>query len=913
MIETAPHRTPDRSRIALLCLAATPFLLVELFNDQLYRVMGVSAYLLFHNVVEFFSVMVSLSIFGLAWFSFDQSRDRHALFLGVAFLAIGMMDFMHALSYAGMPDLITPNTVNRATLFWIAARLFSAAAFLGSAFVPSDSPLRWINRPTLITAALIACLLVFAGIVFFPDKLPVAFVPDVGLTPFKRVSEYVIILIFALAAALYWRRLARPENRRLSLCFLPAFVLCIFSELFFTLYKSAFDTYNLLGHIYKVVAFFLIYRGIFVNAIKKPYSELSLVTDDLRRTHDVLLSIINSVPQSIFWKDLNLAFLGCNREFARQAGVADPDQIIGKTDFDLPWGGQEAEAYRADDREVMTSGRPKLHIIETQHQADGSVIWLDTSKIPLLDGTGRVWAVLGVYGDITGQKLAEEQLRDALAFSQEIITSAREGVVVYDRELCIKVWNPCMEELSGLPASDVLGRRPQELFSDFRESGLEERLEQVLAGRQLPVMEFPRQVLASGRDGWLSDASAPLRNGSGEIIGVIATMRDITQRRLLEEQLRQSQKLESVGRLAAGVAHDFNNKLTVILGYAELTRMGSGDDQVQEYQAQIIRAAEQARSITAQLLAFSRQQAASPRPLDANVVLGELHTALGRLIGEDISIAIVPANELCLINIDPVQLDQIIMNLAVNARDAMPEGGTITVEIDIDRVSEETAARYPGTRPGEYVRIRFSDNGTGMDAETRAHIFEPFFTTKEPGKGTGLGLATVYGLVTQNGGFIDVESTPGSGTTFTICLPRHLPGEGAAEAPERQDNNRRESGTILLVEDEEPVRRVSAALLESLGYTCIPAAGPQEALEIARDRRIALDLVLTDLLMPGMNGKEMMAQLRGIRPGIRCAFMSGFRSDIIVAGTGDGEKQIFIKKPFRVHEIAAIIRQAMGR
>ena len=902
---------PMRNRVALVAvilLAAFPFLLVELFPSELYRVLDASDYLVFHNTVELFSVMVSLSIFGAAWFSHSQSGDRHTLFLGVAFLGIGLMDFMHTMGYPGMPPFITPNSPSKSTQFWLAVRLFGAASFLASGFVGKKGRSRWLGRWPLLAAVLAVTGCVFVLVIFFPDALPATFIPGYGLTPFKKGVEWLIVILLCLAIVVYLRRL-NPSEEVHYRCFVCAFAVCIFSELVFTLYKSVYDTYNVLGHLYKLIAFAMIYNGVFAAAVQRPYGELHQALEELRLTNDVLRHIMNSIPQSIFWKDRSSVYMGCNREFAAGAGLSDPSEVVGKTDYDLPWTDEECEGYLADDRAVMESGQAKMHIIENLTQADGSVIWIDTSKMPLRDNGGAIWGVLGVYEDITEKKLHAERLSDALQFNQEIINSAREGIVVYDRDLRYLVWNPYMEELTGLPAAEVLGKKAAEVFPHLEESGLLACLEALLRGGPPVPLEFSWRN-GRGRYMWVSDASAPLRSASGDIIGVIATVRDITERRAIEEQLRQAQKLESVGRLAGGVAHDFNNKLTVILGNAELASYKTDEPALKEHLGQIVKAAEQSRDITAQLLAFSRQQVVKPRPVQVNVMLEELRKSLGRLIGEHIAIVVVPGEVLWQINIDPVQLDQIIMNLVVNARDAMPRGGTITIATGTCEVGEPPHVS-PEVVPGGFVWIECRDTGDGMDAETRRHIFEPFYTTKQQGKGTGLGLATVYGIVRQNGGFIEVDTELGRGSAFRVFFPRCTEercheSEPPAPAPARG------SGTVLLVEDEEMVRDLTMSMLESMGYRCLAIADPREALVVAENPDVEIDLVLTDVLMPGMRGQEMMEALRKVRPGAKCIYMSGYTAAILDDESVRREGAAFLKKPFQMEELGKLVQEVLS-
>ncbi len=379
----------------------------------------------------------------------------------------------------------------------------------------------------------------------------------------------------------------------------------------------------------------------------------------------------------------------------------------------------------------------------------------------------------------------------------------------------------------------------------------------------------------------------------------------------LEEQLRHSQKLESVGRLAGGVAHDFNNKLTVILGYAELAgRIQADNPNLAGYLREIARAAEHSRDITAQLLAFSRQQIASPKPVAINQIIMEAGKSLPRLIGEDITFNFVPGEGLWIVKIDPVQLDQIIINLAVNARDAMPDGGAFsitTANVSIDRLSY--LLKNPDARHGDYVEIVFSDSGTGMDQEVMKHIFEPFYTTKGVGKGTGLGLATIYGIVTQNNGFISVDSKPGLGTVFRIYLPTHSGGY-IVEVPQAEQNQTGR-GVVLLVEDEEMVRQMTGHMLEEMGYVVKEAATPREAIQIASNPQTPLDVVLTDVVMPEMNGAQLMRIIHGKRPELQVLYMSGYTSDLIARKGIIQDGVNFIQKPFDMKTLNDKLSQAI--
>jgi PAS domain S-box-containing protein len=394
-----------------------------------------------------------------------------------------------------------------------------------------------------------------------------------------------------------------------------------------------------------------------------------------------------------------------------------------------------------------------------------------------------------------------------------------------------------------------------------------------------------RVIRASdGEVRWVLGLGEVARDAAGSVVYLFGTIQDITRRRAAEEEyvnlqkmLNQAQKLESVGRLAGGIAHDFNNKLTVILGYAELLRIASCDKETRcsEYIGEIIKAANHSREITRRLLAFSHNDVASPVQLDLNRSLSDIQKTLGRMIGEQIRLDLDLQQDIWPIWIDPTQLDQVITNLVVNARDAMPNGGTVTLATK-NITNSGSYAALPG---GEYVLLSCEDRGCGMDAPTLEHIFEPFFTTKGAGKGTGLGLYSVYAIISQNNGHISVQSDPGKGTTFSLFLPRAVE-ERRQMADEGPVTAIRGEGTVLLVEDEEPVRQVIRLLLENLGYRVVVADSPETALHICRDQSLVIDCVLSDVVMPGMDGRELQKCIRTVRPDLPFLFISGYPADI---------------------------------
>jgi two-component system, cell cycle sensor histidine kinase and response regulator CckA len=549
---------------------------------------------------------------------------------------------------------------------------------------------------------------------------------------------------------------------------------------------------------------------------------------------------------------------------------------------------------------------------------NGEVRWYECIARPELQINGDIlWD--GIMLEITERKRAEEALRESEAKYRRLHETMTDAFVRIDMIGNIQEANRAYQALLGYTEEELLQRTYGDLTPEkwhTLEAGV--IADQVLVNGHSQVYEKEYRR----KDGTIFPVELRtflLRDDAGEPIGMWAIVRDITERKhaeeeraKLESQLIQAQKMESVGRLAGGVAHDFNNMLSVILGYAELikAKLPDGDPFLKDILA-IEKAASHSRDITRQLLAFSRKQIIAPRIINLNELITSSRNTLSRLIGEDIDLRFFPGGNLWRINFDPAQVEQILVNLAVNARDAMPDGGKLTIETTNSVLDESYCLKHLGFKPGKYVFLGVSDDGTGMDREIQSHLFEPFFTTKEVGKGTGLGLATVYGMVKQNGGFINCYSEPGRGTTFKIYIPRVGEEDEIAEEP-KEPPVAYGAGRILLVEDDEMVREITKDILEEIGYTVLAANNPQEAVALCENRDTAIDLLLTDVVMPEMSGKELGNRIAAIRPGIKVLFMSGYTSNVI-AHRGVLEKGVhFIQKPFRIKDLARKIHELIG-
>ncbi|WP_281797081.1 hybrid sensor histidine kinase/response regulator [Desulforhabdus amnigena] len=467
----------------------------------------------------------------------------------------------------------------------------------------------------------------------------------------------------------------------------------------------------------------------------------------------------------------------------------------------------------------------------------------------------------------------------------------------------------------------ILGyRSPQEAierYPDLRSQlyvnpGWRDRFLQLLQEKDY-VENFEYEARrADGKTVWLSmNARIAKRNGDGSfIINGFAT--DITVQRRLEDQFHHAQKMESVGRLAGGVAHDYNNMLSVILGYAELAlALLKPSEPLYNYIQEILKAAERSTKVTRQLLAFARKQTISPKVIDLNETVEGMLKMLRRLIGEDIDLAWLPKTDLWPVKMDPSQIDQLLVNLCVNARDAIADVGKITIETQMVTLDKAYYDDHMEFAPGDFVVLAVSDNGCGMNKEIQDKLFEPFFTTKAERQGTGLGLATVHGIVKQNKGFVNVYSEPGKGTTFKIYLPRHVDNVVDPQEESLAEIAMGHGETILIVEDEVAILNLSRAMLERLGYTLLTASTVNEAMRLAEEHSGEIHLLITDVIMPEMNGRDLADQMHTLYPDIKILFMSGYTANVIAHHGVLDEEVRFIQKPFSIEELAAKVREAL--
>jgi PAS domain S-box-containing protein len=521
--------------------------------------------------------------------------------------------------------------------------------------------------------------------------------------------------------------------------------------------------------------------------------------------------------------------------------------------------------------------------------------------------------------ELEERRHAEAALRKTQELQRRVIETSTDAIALFDLKGRILFASPSSQTILGYETSELAGRRFVDLVHPDDLAGAAEVIRAALSGEG----SRPHTARIRHREGhWVSLEGIPaaIADDAGEPEMVLGIARDVTERlraeeerRVLEVQLRQAQKMEAVGRLAGGIAHDFNNLLTAIGGYGQLA-LGSisGDEpQVRRQLEELLRAADRAAALTRQLLAFSRRQMLRPRVLDLNGVVRDVESMLARLIGADVQLVTALDPELGRTRADPSQLEQVVVNLAVNARDAMPHGGRVLIETANAELDDEFASRHVGSRPGSYVSLTVADTGEGMDAETVTRAFEPFFTTKGPGAGTGLGLSTVYGIVKQSNGYVAVDSDPDRGTVVTVYLPR-VPAvedvDGGTLPQPAETPVRGGAETVLVVEDEEIVRSLVREMLGGLGYTVVEARDGGEALEVLSSAAGAVDLVITDLVMPRLSGRELARRVAELRPGTAVLLVSGYAGDAASANGPLEPGTAFLEKPFTAPELAEKVR-----
>ncbi len=625
----------------------------------------------------------------------------------------------------------------------------------------------------------------------------------------------------------------------------------------------------------------------------------------LRRSEARYRGLMDNATDGFFLLDERGVVQDVNRQACEGLGMSR-EELIGKTPvaFDTDITPEQLSAS------METVGSGELFVLDTHHRRkDGSSFPVEVRTRKMTVGS-RWWAV-ALVRDITERRRAEEDLENSERRLRAFFETSNAGMIEIDARGSLVCVNEAFCEMIGFTADELDGKAIRTLiFPEDLASFLSRWLE-LKSGRADRSQAEQRYRRKDGTALWgLSNVVVLSRDDSGAPLSCSAVVIDLTERKRLEEHLQRAQKMEAIGQLAGGVAHDFNNLLTVINGYGELLSATlSAQDHAHDAVTAIRDAGERAARLTSQLLAFSRKAIVEPKVLDLNEVIRTTTRMLSRLLGEDVTLLTELGQGLAAVRADAGQIEQVIMNLAVNARDAMPSGGRLTITTDEIDVGASEVWDGEELRPGRHVRLRVEDTGSGMTEEVRARLFEPFFTTKGIGRGTGLGLATVYGIARQAGGHVSVESAVSAGTTFTVLLP--AVAVPVAKASVETHTSARGTETILLVEDESAVRRLTRQILERHGYTILEAAHGMEALQIAADHPDVIHLLLTDVVMPNLGGRDLAVAMRARKPEMKVLYMSGFTDDAVVRHGVSVAADALLQKPFTPAALARKVRSVL--
>jgi len=642
-------------------------------------------------------------------------------------------------------------------------------------------------------------------------------------------------------------------------------------------------------------------QGLLVSNAIRDISDRRRTEEDLRR----LASIVACSDDAITSKTLEGIITSWNAGAERIYGYSSKEAIGKPSSMLVP---MDCPDETPEILECLKRGETVDHFETVRLRKDGKEIQVEITISPIRDEMERIVGASTIARDISGRKRREDELSRLAA----LVENSNDAIIGKTLDGIITHWNSGAQRIYGYSAAEIIGKSVSILFPSGGSSEIIEMMEKIKGGERVVTSDTIR-VRHDGKEIHVALTLSPIKDSGGQVFGVSTVARDVTENKRLEAMFRQSQKMEAVGQLAGGVAHDFNNLLGVILGYSELLldRMSPSDPERKSIE-EIQKASERGALLTRQLLAFSRKQVLEPKVLDLNAVVKGMEKMLHRIIGEHMESLVVLNPALGRVRADSGQLEQVILNLVVNARDAMLQGGKLTIETANVQLDAEYAAQHPSTVPGPHVMVSVSDTGCGMDEKTKAHIFEPFFSTKDSGKGTGLGLSTVYGIVKQSEGSIWVYSEVGIGTTFKVYLPRVDMALDIAPASDKFEKPKGGSQTILIVEDDGALLHVAHRSLEERGYAILTAQSPADAINICESHLGPIDLMVTDVVMPGMNGTQLATRLSALRPEMKVLYVSGYTDDTIVRHGVLEPGVAFLQKPFSARTLARKVGEVLS-
>ena len=855
-------------------------------------------YLVFHTLAEFFSIAVAAGLFLILWNTRAVIENKSLILLGIAYLYVGGIDLIHTLSYKGMGVLGPETGANPATQLWIWGRYMESATLC--AFT-SMSTRKFDSGKTFLFYGAITALGLLS--IFHWKNFPACYVEGAGLTPFKIVSEYLICAILAMGLALMYRN-RKAYDPVVYRYMTAAIAMTILAELAFTFYVSVYGISNLLGHYFKIVSFYFVYRALIQSGLRRPHEIWFQQTTEREKKYRALFERSND---GIILHDLQghimdantraLSLLGYNKSEIRRLSVRQlhPASEIG-----------------ASAKAVARTSQAGHARFETRFlRKDGTIVHVEISASIIDRETGTVQ---GIIRDITDRKENEKALWETTERFRKVFDSQPDAILVLSPRTPATVVesNPAVHEMFQYGSDEIIGKTVELFHVDPQHlKNFQQQLHRSLE-REGFLQNFP--FFMKRKDGTVFPSEhtvVELKSSAGDRTGWVSIIRDMTEKRQLEDRLQQAQKMESIGNLAGGIAHDFNNILFPIVGMAEMLVDDLAPGSIErENAAEIFKAGQRGSGLVKQILAFSRQAERRLAPTRIQHILKEVMKLSRSTIPAYIDIDQDIQPDCGLIMADPTQIHQVAMNIITNAYHAVEaEGGTISVMVR-EMVLDASDLPKGDLEPGPYVQLSISDTGHGMTADIQAKIFDPYFTTKGQGKGTGLGLAVVYGIVQEHRGTIQVFSEIGKGTTFLVYLP--LMGNQAEEkAVNAVDENPTGTERILLVDDEAAVVKIETQMLRRLGYRVTSRLNSLDAMALFHADPGAFDLVVSDMAMPNLPGDQLARHLIAIRPDIPIIICTGFSERLSRQKADEIGIRGILMKPVIKHDLARMVRHVL--
>jgi len=840
-------------------------------------------FLLFHTLAEFFAITIAILTSVVAWNMYPFTRNNYLMYIGSGYFWIGALDLLHAMSYKGM-KVIPGSSANMGAQFWIGTRYLEALLLLSAPWFLTHSFNR--NRYFIsfgVIASIIASL-VYTG--YFPD----AFVPGTGLTNFKIYSEYFIVSILAVAIYYLYSQRAFIESQIVNVL-IVSIVFTMFAELAFTFYVNVYGLSNIVGHIFKIFSYWFIFQAVITTTLKEPF----LVMSKGASTYD-------AIPDATIVVDENGIIRQANNE-AHKLSNYKINELIGKNNHEI----FHAENVKIEHCLVCQAIINSTELRGLELEIDENKIWYDFSLSKII-GASNLNGTVEVIRDISQRKRAEKKVKELDILKNSIVDNLPNMLFVKDvNDHRYVEWNKAAEELTGLLKEEMVGNNDFDFWPEEQAQFFIDKDNEVIQSKKL--FDIPQEPITTKFKGTrtVHTKKIPIFDDDGNAKYLLGISEDVTDKIRTEEMLRHSQKMEAVGQMSGGIAHDFNNQLGVILGYTELLLEQPLSENQINWLKEVRTAADRCVELTQQLLIFSRKGKVDKKVINVNTLFSEMEVMIKRTLTPEIDVKYYFTGSLWPIEVNPGACKDVMLNLVLNARDAMPDGGSLTIETSNSVISEKSAEKLPNLSPGEYVQIMISDSGHGMSKAVYERIFEPFFTTKEVGKGTGLGLSMVYGFVHRYGGDILLDTNPGEGATFRIYLPRVAEYESETEVVTENKIYQKGHENILIVEDETALAEYAEEILKERGYTVYSAANAADALTILENTSI--DLLFTDIVMPGgMSGYELAEKATQMNANLKVLVTSGFADK--VEGNEKYAKYEFelISKPYNRDDLLEKLR-----